>query len=776
MISKIKKPISIMLVLLMVFSVFAAVPITAGAVDYGENIDIYASELKAGDSFGGNINLEISADSVFVLKGGRFGRGLGSLFNVCDEDFRIDLGIYGNYQNGTFIVEKGGGFEFSPCDKNGNCTDRWYVLEVDGSTVTLGGYPNPEKYTVTWENWDGTNLKTETVEEGTIPAYDGTPEKERDDEYTYTFSGWTPEVLPVRGNVTYTAQFVPAIHHNPVPLYDKEGNIVYYYCEHCGNAYYDAEGTNLTATFTFVENSEGNYTLKLYTGDDIECVVVPDTYNGKPVTAVGNTSSNLLSDSPFYHRPEHVKTIIFGDNIKTLHRRAVYGTWELNKVYIGKGLEKAENGALSGAYPNPFEVYFDTPNANLNTYFINNVYLNLVAYAPHEGATAESLKNLADGYTKSHKFIGTDAHSYSDSSDVKWKWNSGYTSAEASIKCDGCDYTETLTDNEIEITNNEGKCVYTAAVEHEGHTYTTTYTANTTHFSGHSLTLRGDIGVNFYLNLTDDELADGVRVNFSRNGKNDSVLLDSTAEKDEKTGFYIATCYVCAAEMNDEITAAITIGKTSLDETDTYKVKDYADEIIENKNNKFSEELVTLAKTMLNYGAKAQAQFNYNTENPANAGVDYPLVALDETEINDINIAIPSKADINSALGNTGIEYYGYSLILETKTTLRFYFKKNGADVSGLRFVDYFDDVVGTVYDYSDDFCYVEINDIAAYQLAYDYELKCADTSLGSFSALSYVKDVLQNVKDNQVLTDTVTSLYRYNKAAIAYFNSTFRG
>ena len=51
-------------------------------------------------------------------------------------------------------------------------------------------------FTVTWKNYDGAVLEVdEDVEEGSIPTYDGaTPTKEEDNNYTYTWNGWEPEV------------------------------------------------------------------------------------------------------------------------------------------------------------------------------------------------------------------------------------------------------------------------------------------------------------------------------------------------------------------------------------------------------------------------------------------------------------------------------------------------------------------------------------------------------------------------------------------------------
>lgn len=109
------------------------------------------------------------------------------------------------------------------CNTNGSSKSDSSGGNSDGSNSQVENY-----YTVTWKNYDGAVLETDTnVKEGTMPHYDAiTPTRPNDDTYTYTFAGWTPSVVEVEADAIYTATYTQtAIASLP---YNRNGNKIYF--------------------------------------------------------------------------------------------------------------------------------------------------------------------------------------------------------------------------------------------------------------------------------------------------------------------------------------------------------------------------------------------------------------------------------------------------------------------------------------------------------------------------------------------------------------------
>ncbi len=104
------------------------------------------------------------------------------------------------------------------------------IAKVTGdATYTAQFEESTNVYTVTWKNYDGTELETdENVPYGTMPEYNGaTPAKPSTDKYEYTFANkWSPEVDEVTGDVTYTAQFTEKVRKYSV-TWKANGTVIY---------------------------------------------------------------------------------------------------------------------------------------------------------------------------------------------------------------------------------------------------------------------------------------------------------------------------------------------------------------------------------------------------------------------------------------------------------------------------------------------------------------------------------------------------------------------
>ncbi len=102
------------------------------------------------------------------------------------------------------------------------------VSSVTGDVTYTATYEaTVNQYTVTWQNEDGTVIKSVKLDYGTIPAYSGvTPSKQGDAQFSYAFKGWDPEPSKVTGDATYTAQFEQRTNEYTVRWLDDDGKVL----------------------------------------------------------------------------------------------------------------------------------------------------------------------------------------------------------------------------------------------------------------------------------------------------------------------------------------------------------------------------------------------------------------------------------------------------------------------------------------------------------------------------------------------------------------------
>ena len=87
------------------------------------------------------------------------------------------------------------------------------------------------KHTVTWQNYDGTELEKDVdVDYWTTPTYDwATPTRDADAQYTYTFAAWSPAISTVKGDIVYKATYSTTVNEYPVTFLDEDGTELYKY-------------------------------------------------------------------------------------------------------------------------------------------------------------------------------------------------------------------------------------------------------------------------------------------------------------------------------------------------------------------------------------------------------------------------------------------------------------------------------------------------------------------------------------------------------------------
>ena len=335
-------------------------------------------------------------------------------------------------------------------------------------------------YTVTWKSGD-TVLKTdENVPYGTTPTYDGdTPIKASYENYGYVFSGWSPEVNAVTGDITYTAQFSQAVYVDKAePYIDSNGAYILGTKKH-----YEMDGKNYAVNgdgtmgdelsddelalsyFDFkLINNDAEYQINYFTGptDNLTELVIPKTFNGKKITVLGSDGKDVL-----YSSTKTQFELVLNENIKEIKGYTFYVLYVTKVSGDTSGLNKIGDYAFSwanspGGYS--LDITLDYPGwITVGKEIFNN--MNVTARIKHStkfSSTSFSAQKV--------DYIFTDDHTYGTPS---FKWTDDYSSATARFTCTDsrCKHAETV-DAEITSEYENGAPKYTAETTFEDEEYT----------------------------------------------------------------------------------------------------------------------------------------------------------------------------------------------------------------------------------------------------------------------------------------------------------------
>lgn len=328
--------------------------------------------------------------------------------------------------------------------------------------------------------------------------------------------------------------------------------------------------------------------------------------------------------------------------------------------------------------------------------------------------------------------------------------------------------------NQITWTTDKAVVTLNATGSANSFTFTAEYASKSPEVSlyGRSITLKDNIDVNYYMEMSDSVFEHDAYLEFKIGGQTYKLNASDAAEVNEngKT-LYKFSCPVNAAQMSDTIETRIVIDNNTKEEL-SYSVKEYASELL-SKSNEYPAETVKLVKALLNYGAAAQTFFKYNTDKLANDILSDADKVVDAADFDAYKAVI--KAD-SANVQNNGLSYYGSSLICKSEMTVRHYFiLDNGSDINNYKF-SYIDtdgyEVSLIPKKVSDGGVYcVDISGIMACSLNKNYV--CRVTGMDNlqtieldYGPLSYAYSVANSKDSSKELMNLMNALYMYSEMA----------
>lgn len=252
-----------------------------------------------------------------------------------------------------------------------------------------------------------------------------------------------------------------------------------------------------------------------------------------------------------------------------------------------------------------------------------------------------------------------------------------------------------------------------------------------------SISLAGDIGLNFYMWLGTDSTLSPTAV-FSADGKAD---VSAVGVWNETYGCYAFTCPLAPKDYKKTVTLKVTVDGESVEAN--FSVEQYASLLPE------TDPAYALTQATIAYCESARAYFAGETVGTATEDITDDLSSY--------------KAVATGEKGNVTAVYF--SVVLETKTSIFIYFRTSATELPTCSYAG--KTIVPEKVDGEDNLYVIKLQNIASPDLDASYEVTIGTLNV-SYSVYAYVNT--QKGTTDVALGNVIRALYRYGKCANEYF------
>lgn len=655
------------------------------------------------------------------------------------------------------------------------------LVSCEGGSAESYSIENFNKFETTGEYFTasgncGDNL-TYTYDGNTKTlSLSGTGEMSYDYDYEYP---WTPYKYCIESlviNEGITSFEISSIYNNqnirtidiPASLtkitnYGKEFNSGY--SMFSSNKNYSLERFNVASGNINYADIDG----VLFNADKTVLLCYPNMHGENYVIPDGVVSINV---DAFYDNM-YIKSIVMSDTVKNILSYAFSGCSELESIVLSKSLTSVLNGTFKwcrrlkqvsiseGVTSICKDAFYEC--SSLQSIVIPNGVTSIGEYAFY-GCRLLQRVVIPDGVTALDKYTFYDCNKLKAITIPE-----SVTTIDQSI-LNNNSYAK---NDELVIYGVKGSAAQTYA-EANNITFCDINEVIEPSVVGYSVSLGGDIGLNYFVALDYKTIDKDIKMTFVNEATGKEIttidLYDSSNAVVDGKPYYKFTCPISASHMSDRVKAVLTIDGVS-QELNVYSVKEYAETILGDEKYASAAPVV---KAMLNYGAYSEiALLGVKTSDTNSA-----LIA-EEKQLGEVDLLVDDYSFMNNyddAYADC-VQYACSRISLKNETVIKHYFMIDESKVDPSMLHVYCDNKE-TTFVKDGEYYRVDIKGINAKDLYYEFYVNIdsekdgvtiSSWSLSNYSVLTYINSALNSSTISDEVKDTVKALYFFYKETNSY-------